>query len=64
MTKFQISVLALLIAIAVGTTVTAVEVTKIARDGMQMEITAAEAQEIAEGVNEAIAAKEAWEGER
>ena len=48
---------ALLIVIAIGTTVTAVEVRRIARNGLEMELTLEQAEEVAKGVNEAIEAE-------
>ena len=61
MSKYQKIAVALLVVIAIGTTVTAVEVVKIARNGLEMELTLEQAEEVAKGVNEAVEAREAAE---
>lgn len=44
--------------IAIGTTVTAVQVRRIAHNGLSMDLTIEQAEEVAKGVNEAIEARE------
>lgn len=56
MNKFEKVVVALLGAIAIAGTVTAVEVVRMARNGFNMEIDVEQAQEILDEANEAKAA--------
>lgn len=65
MNKFQKVVVALLGAIAIAGTVTAVEVVRMARNGFNVELSVEQAEEILSEANEAKeAAFEDMEGER
>lgn len=57
MKTIELVKVALLIVIAIGTTVTAVEVRRIAHNGLSMDLTIEQAEEVAKGVNEAIEAR-------
>lgn len=63
MSKFEKSVIALLLAIAGCSAVTAVEVAKLVERGLDVEISPADAEAIAKDVNEAAAAQEVAEGD-
>lgn len=66
MSRFQKIELAGLIVIAGASVVSAVEVSRIASEGMSMELTVEDAQEVANNVNEILAARDSslagWEG--
>lgn len=66
MSRFQKIELACLIVIAGASVVSAVEVSKIASEGMSMELTVEDAEEVANNVNEILAARDSslagWEG--
>ena len=63
MSKYEKTVVGLLIAIAVSGTVTAVEVVRLVEQGLNVEMTLEEAEELAKNVNEAVAAQEVAEGD-
>ena len=63
MSKYEKTVVGLLIAIAVSSTVTAVEVVRLVEQGLNVEMTLEEAEELAKNVNEAVEAQPVAEGD-
>ena len=58
MNKPEIRKLVVLIVIAIGTTITAIEAVRIARNGFSIELSIEEAQTVADEVNKALDARQ------
>ena len=58
MNKPEIRKLVVLIVIAIGTTITAVEAVRIARNGFSIELSIEDAQTVADEVNKALDARQ------
>ena len=63
MNKPEIRKLVVLIVIAIGTTITAVEAVRIARNGFRIELSIEEAQTVADEVSKALDARQGAEAD-
>lgn len=63
MNKPEIRKLVVLIVIAIGTTITAVEAVRIARNGFSIELSIEEAQTVADEVSKALDARQGAEAD-